>query len=340
MGNSGATPGGLAVRARGILSAGIVVALVSSGTLLVGAQPFDELWIASFNIQFLGTSSKRDNAALASLFAQHDIVVVQELVAAPIEGTFPDGGAFRVDPEAADFVQEMENLGFQWVLSPEDTGPGANNHTNAFTTEWWITFFNPTTVRVAEDLPIGFLSEDRTANAQFDRVPFAFPFRTANGGLDFVLISVHLNPDDDDAGVARRREEVSAVAAWIGQHQQTERDFIILGDMNFQDCDEMHAALPTGFESVNDGCLPTNTHTGAGKAKPFDHVLFRRADTTELDLEAGFFVIDLIEEMRPFWNGPGAYPGEPYDHNRFRAVYSDHDPVDFVMSIPAADDDT
>ena len=40
------------------------------------------LTVCSFNIQFLGLSSKRDNAALAELMKGYDVVVVQELVAA------------------------------------------------------------------------------------------------------------------------------------------------------------------------------------------------------------------------------------------------------------------
>ena len=37
--------------------------------------------VASFNIQFLGNFKKRDNAALAALVADQDLVLIQELVA-------------------------------------------------------------------------------------------------------------------------------------------------------------------------------------------------------------------------------------------------------------------
>ena len=67
--------------------------------------------------------------------------------------------------------------------------------------------------------------------------------------------------------------------------------------------------------------------------------------------------------MRPLWSGPGAYPGgdaqgQGYDHDAFRALYSDHHPVVFrltaagaaagaeadhdavdLLTVPAADDD-
>jgi len=39
------------------------------------------------------------------------------------------------------------------------------------------------------------------------------------------------------------------------------------------------------------------------------------------------------------WTGVGVYPGTPYNHNRFRAVYSDHSPVAFEMVVGDEDDD-
>src|SRR5262245_35268232 len=47
-----------------------------------GAQP-GSISVASFNIQFLGSSTSRDSDALADLLESNDIVVVQELVAPP-----------------------------------------------------------------------------------------------------------------------------------------------------------------------------------------------------------------------------------------------------------------
>ena len=55
------------------------------------------LRIASFNIQFLGNSTERDNAALASILDPFDIVVIQEVVSPPYPGDFPDGEPFKPD---------------------------------------------------------------------------------------------------------------------------------------------------------------------------------------------------------------------------------------------------
>jgi hypothetical protein len=95
------------------------------------------LSICSFNIQFLGNSKVRDNVGLAEILKDYDLVVVQELLAPPYAGTFPNGEAFKPKPETRDFFDAMTNRGFTNVFSEEDTGPGTKNHLNSSATEWW-----------------------------------------------------------------------------------------------------------------------------------------------------------------------------------------------------------
>src|ERR1044071_9304719 len=97
----------------------------------------DTIRVCSFNIQFLGSSKKRDNAALATILKDYDIVVVQELIAPPFDGLFPDGTKYKPDREAAAFFQEMTKVGFTYAMSGEDTGSGPKNHINSSATEWW-----------------------------------------------------------------------------------------------------------------------------------------------------------------------------------------------------------
>lgn len=150
--------------------------------------------IASFNIQFLGNSTRRDNFALASVVSPYDVVVVQELVSPPYSGSYPDGSPFKPDPQSAAFSDDMAALGYQYLMSAEDTGSGDKIHRNGSSTEWWVAFYRPGIVTPAEDLPHGFLAGDRSNHDDYERVPYAFGFRTTSGTLDFVLVSVHLKP--------------------------------------------------------------------------------------------------------------------------------------------------
>jgi endonuclease/exonuclease/phosphatase family metal-dependent hydrolase len=303
------------------------------------------LAITSFNIQFLGQSTRRDDAALAMILRDYDIVVVQELVAPPYEGNFPDGSEFKPDMEAAEFFNAMTALGFEYQLSTEDTGTRPSNHNNGTGTEWWVVFYKSDKVEIANGLPTEFLADDRTDNDNYERVPHAFAFKTPNNELDFVLISVHLKPGGGSSDMARRKSELDAIADWVDDHDNQEKDFIILGDMNIEDCDELKDATPAGFVSLNDECEATNTNVNG--PKPYDHVLIRQRFTREIDEKFDFRVFNLIEAMRPFWNSPDPYPGgsinpigfPEYDHNSFRAFYSDHHPVVFKLNLPAEDDD-
>lgn len=303
------------------------------------AAPEEVLNIASFNVQFLGSFKKRDDNALASILKDYDIVVIQELVAPPIEGTYPDGSAYSSDVEAKEFFDAMDALGFHYLLSEEDTGTSDNIHTKSTSTEWFVTFFKPDMVMEAVDLPGGFLADDRSNNPDYERVPYAFPFRSANGGIDFVLISVHLQPGDKTEEEQRRKHELATIAAWVDDHDQSEKDFIILGDMNIYSKEELADVTPAGFLSLNDECRVTNTLQTEGGGRPYDHVMIRPDFTgTEIDAQYDLVVIDLVAAMRPYWQSTDPYPGDPYDHNLFKQYYSDHHPVAFRL-VGRGDDD-
>lgn len=300
----------------------------------------NRIYICSFNIQFLGSSKKRDNDALANLLKNFDIVVIQELIAPPFDGFFPDGTKFVPDKESAAFVKAMVNQGFKFILSEEDTGPGEEIHKNSNATEWWIAFYKNYKVRQAMDLPHGFLAADRSNNIDFKRVPYAFPFRSRLDSSDFVLISVHLAPDA--SGKQIRKHELDAIKSWIDKNDSKEKDFIILGDMNIENKKELNEIIPTGYVSLNDECRRTNTlinNTADSGARPYDHVMYRpRYTSNEIDEKFDLVVLNLIKLMKPTRVSKVRYPGDPYNHNLFRQYYSDHDPVIFRLKLTKDDD--
>ena len=229
----------------------------------------------------------------------------------------------------------MQQLGFSYVLSEEDTGSGDRLHINSSLTEWWVAFYRADKVQIARDLPGGYLAEARSNNDDFERVPYAFPFRSVDGSCDFVLISVHLQPDNGPKYRARRKQKLGAIASWIDARDEYEKDFIVLGDMNIENADELLDITPVGFLSLNDECRPTNTQG----TRPYDHVMYRPAFTREIEQQVDMQVIDLVQAMQQYWDRPEPYSGVPYSHNRFRAIYSDHHPVWFRLMTQPYDDD-
>lgn len=288
------------------------------------ASAADELTICSFNIKFVGLYQRKDHQALANLLKDYDLVVVQELIAPPV--ATPANSTRR---RAKQFFDAMASHGFSHVLSESDTGNAALG-SNTSSTEWFVTFYKPTRVSPAADLPHGFIAAPLSRNPSFRRVPYAAAFRTPDRKLDFVLVSVHLEPDDR----VFRAGEFRAIGTWL-QHQlfnQAERDLIVLGDCNLQSQAELTANTPANFISLNADCVRTNV--ARGSAKPFDHVFHDPRFTSEMDAGFGFKVVDLIEAMQP-----GQPLASTAEQNLFFQKYSDHHPVVFRLRIPVRDDD-
>ncbi|XOV91291.1 MAG: hypothetical protein ACFHWX_13875 [Bacteroidota bacterium] len=290
--------------------------------------------VCSFNIKFVGLYKKKDHTALADLLKAYDLVLIQELVSPPVDGVFPDGSAYSADPEARAFVDAMTNNGFKYVLSDEDTGTNEEIHSNSSSTEWFIAFYDTTHLSVDDELFNEFLAADRSNHPSYERVPFAFSFKTKDRGLDFTLISVHLNPGSGTSDKNRRKEELTTITQWINNHNSVEKDFLIVGDMNIYSQEELMSVLPAGYKSLNEACIPTNI---ASSGKPYDHVMYNPTYSgTEVD--STFEILDLIEMMRPYWtDSTTPYPGN--DLNLFYQYYSDHKPVVFNMVSYGTDDD-
>lgn len=288
----------------------------------------DTLNVCSFNIQFLGNFKNKDNATLSKILKPYDIVVIQELVAPPIPGKFPDKTPFKVDEESKAFYNEMKKQGFACWLSSEDTGP-TNNHVNSTASEWWIVFYKATKVRGDSSRFYGFVSQPLVANPNQDRVSFVFPFKSVKGNSTFSLIPVHLNPGDSRDDYNRRQVEFNYLFNWTKKQTENNKDFIILGDCNIYEAAEFTPFIKLDFYSLNEKCKSTNTkiYESKEKGKPYDHVFYNSASKEDL-LVNSFEVHDLKAQVKTI--NPGNVL-EPYNHDDFRAKYSDHLPVSFKL---------
>jgi hypothetical protein len=299
--------------------------LISFGSI---AQ--DTLDICSFNIQFLGHFKDRKNDILAEILKDYDIVVVQEMVAPPVDGKYPDGTGFKKDPESAAFVDEMTKNGFSYWLSAEDTGP-TKNHTPTTASEWWIAFYKPKTVEPDSARCYGFVSKPLASNPSFERVPYAFPFRSVDKKTNFTLVSVHLQPGNSSEERTRRQEELSELFKWSTTQMESNKDFIVLGDCNIYDQKEVLPFATMNVTGLNSNFQSTNTklYESAAKGEPYDHVFHFQSSIEDI-VPNSFNVVDLMAELKAFQSSI-AFPLEPYVHDLFRTAFSDHVPVSFQI---------
>jgi hypothetical protein len=288
----------------------------------------DSLDICSFNIQFLGHFKNRQNEILASILEDYEIVVVQEMVAAPKAGNYPDGVPYSKDAESAAFVEEMRQKGFSYWLSEEDTGP-TKNHTPTTASEWWIVFYKASVVQPDSSRIGGFVSSPLAMNSIYDRVPYAFPFRSIKGKSNFTLVSVHLRPGDSKEDKVFRKNELQSLFKWTSTQKETNRDFYVLGDCNIYDRSEFEEFDGQGIQSLNEDCLSTNTkmYESTSKGEPYDHVFYSNYSVEDI-VPSSFRVVDLMNKI--IEKGvPAGVTLVPYDHDTFRTNFSDHVPVSF-----------
>lgn len=288
----------------------------------------DSLNLCSFNIQFLGHYKAREDSLLADMLDQFDVVVIQEMVAPPVEGTFPDGTPYKKDNESASFTEEMVERGFSYWLSPEDTGP-KKNHVNSTSSEWWITFYRSELIIPDSSTFYGFLDTVSVASTKYQRVPYAMPFMSAADSTHlFSLVSLHLKPGNSSADKEIRANELANLFQWTINHQDSS-NFILLGDCNIYKAEEFMNYDSIGIYSLNDSCYNTNTklYESVAKGKPYDHVFYSDHSAGRFTLDK-FEVFDLMDYLKQTLPGD-QFIYEPYDHDTFRTAFSDHLPVIF-----------
>lgn len=279
----------------------------------------------------MGHFQTRENVILAEIVKDNDIVVVQEMVASPVDGFYPDGSSYKKDKESAAFVDEMKKQGFSYWMSNEDTGP-KKNHTPTPASEWWIVFYKSKTV-----LPdtvnrfYGFISEPLTKNTSYQRVPYAFPFKSVKGKSNFTLISVHLQPGDSSTEKVIRQKELKGLFKWVSTQTEKNKDFYVLGDCNIYKQEEFIAYKENGISSLNEKCENTNSslYRGVDKGYPYDHVFYSTFSKEDLILNS-FQVVDLKKEIEKI-SAPDQFILDPYEHDYFRTKFSDHLPVTFKL---------
>lgn len=288
----------------------------------------DTLTVCSFNIQFLGHFQSKDNTLVAELLKDYDIIVIQELVAPPVDGSYKDEVSYKKDPESAAFADAMTAKGFQYWLSDEDTGP-TGNRTASTASEWWIVFYKNDKVRPDSTRAYGFVSTPLAGNPDLERVPYAFPFKSVKGNSTFTFVPVHLRPGDRTEDRARRQKELSTLFDWVSSQTEMNKDFYVLGDFNIYKNSEFAAFEQHDFRSLNAACQYTNTkiYESSLKGKPYDHVFYRTASVEDL-VPNSFAVVDLMAELIKL--APDQV-STTYNHDEFRQKYSDHLPVHFKI---------
>jgi len=241
----------------------------------------DTITIASFNIQVFGTTKAGKPevmSILAKIISQFDIVAIQEIR--------DSSGTAIKDLEAA-----VDALGtdYDYIIGPR-LGRTSSKEQYAY-------MFRTGTVE-----PLNSRTFEDPADV-FHREPLIAEFKAKNGKFDFTIVNIHVDPDEAD-------DEIDALGSLMSilQEDQTERDFIALGDMN-SDC--AYFQETTGWElswtdPYNDASLylwlidnGKDTTVGSNTCT-YDRIIITKATTgADWTGQAGVYRFDEIYGLAP-----------------------------------------
>ena len=256
----------------------------------------EKIRIASFNIQVFGVSKAEDPFVmdiLAKTIARFDIVAIQEIRDA--------SGTAIIDLENA-----VDLLGSDYEVV---VGPRLGRTTSK---EQYAFFYRVSMFHCRESY-----TYNDSVSDLFHREPFVASFSTVNGDFDFVLATIHTDPDE----ATKEINSLPLVIEDAKAHFPGELDIILLGDFN-ADCsyfDEDDMACPLRDESYiwmisND--IDTNV---AESSCTYDRIVITDDLDSKFKITPGIFRFDNVFDLTD---------ADPKD-------VSDHYPVwiDFSVSI-------
>lgn len=219
-----------------------------------------ELEIASWNLKQFGQSDANDDTIVSEIalqISQFDIVAVQEIK--------------DLNPGTAPYIlqDEVEHISEYGMVLSNRTGAFCQQKSSSQISEQYAFYYNISTI---DSLDSGhhYPNDD----CEFSREPFAARFSSVEYDSEFVLITLHVKPDD-------AVNEISAlvnVFEWAKFQYPDEDDFILLGDLN-ADC---NYASPSELDklAIRDSeyqwIIPDgeNTNTAESSTCAYDRIIF------------------------------------------------------------------
>jgi len=226
------------------------------------------LTITNFNIQVFG-KAKANKAdvmdTLAKTIARYDIVSINEIRDA--------SGTAIVKLETA-----VDNLGTDYTVV---IGPRLGRTSSK---EQYTYMYKADSVELIGD---PYTYQEPTGTDHIHREPFIAKFKSKAGAFDFVLITIHTDPDD-------ATQEIDALVAVLNDAKTKypdERDFIILGDLN-ADC--------TYYDEDRENPIPDTTWlipdtldtTVKGTVCSYDRIIITETTVEDYAGNAGVFRFD------------------------------------------------
>ena len=235
----------------------------NSTYLLTGLQEENcphELEIASWNIKRFGQSGANNEekvSEIAGKISDYDIVAVQEIK--------------DLNPGTAPYIlqDEIDKISEYGMVLSNRTGTYCEEKSSSQISEQYAFYYDNGTIK---SLDSG--HHYPNTECEFTREPFAARFVSTEYDHTFVLITLHIDPDD----AVNEIDSLSNVFEWAKFQYPDEDDFILLGDLN-ADCNYASSSQLDELDVRNDDyqwVIPdgTNTNTAVSSTCAYDRIVF------------------------------------------------------------------
>ncbi len=259
-----------------------------TGTIPPLATDNEKIKVGAFNLQIFGitkASKPEVMSVISKIIRNYDVIAVQEI---------RDASQTSL-PALKDIVNSMGVTQYDYVVS-ERLG-----RTNS--KEQYAYIYNTQTI-----LPIGSPYTYPDPNDIFQREPYVSEFKAKNGNFDFVLITIHTDPDT----ATQEINDLPKVVEDAKSKYQGEGDFIVLGDLN-ADCGYFKENSQSPLKSNDYYWVINNSVDTTTKSTDctYDRIIMITPAITDYTGESGVFRFDAEYNL---------------DYNSTIAV-SDHYPV-------------
>jgi endonuclease/exonuclease/phosphatase family metal-dependent hydrolase len=229
----------------------------------------DTIKVGAFNLQIYGTSkaSKPEViAVLSKIVRNYDVLAVQEI---------RDASQTAL-PMLMDAVNSMGSSQYEYVVS-DRLGRSSSKEQYAY-------LFNTQTMAV---MGSPYVYPD--SNDIFEREPYVAEFKAKKGNFDFVLITMHADPDT----ATQEINDLQKVVEDAKSRYQGEGDFIVMGDLN-ADCTYFNENSQTPLKSSDYYWVINNTIDSTTKSTDctYDRIIITNPAITDYTVNSGVFRFD------------------------------------------------
>lgn len=244
-----------------------------NGSDLITQSQDDTIKIAAFNIQVFGvTKASKPEVMdiLAQTITEFDIVAIQEIRDAS-------------ETAIVDLENEVDALGEDYTTI---VGPRLGRTSSR---EQYAYMFRTNLIEYIDSYTF-----DDSAFDDFHREPLIAKFQAINGNFDFVLVTIHVDPDE-------ATEEIDALPVVVtdAKNHFGEEDIIILGDLNadcnyFDEDDYDSPMRADEYTWVIDNDMDTNL---AASSCTYDRIIMLDDSQSDFTENAGVYRFDDIYNL-------------------------------------------